>query len=241
MKIISRRHKVVNKLVTASLAISSIFFINSVFFTISKNKLSTSIKEFEALDAFLTSITIDQISIVANLKKSYTSCFNNFPIKCEDYFTYLIRTRNRIKDYQITFSETLGLKKQDKLYEYLSKVYTNTDDVAQESFDMSFEEAKRQKISSAAEYIKFIRNKNFSLLDFEFSNKNLTNSVDSLYEELNDWIQEEINKSKSIPEIITDVNLKYFLLLFANILLFFVVCSIDLMNNNAQPLKDGKD
>ena len=241
MKIISKRHRVVKKLVLASLAISSIFLINSVFFTFSKNKLSNSTKKFEALDAFLISMTIDQISTITNLKKSYSSCFNNFPIKCENYFTYLIRTRNRIKDYQITFSETLGIQKKDKLYDSLSRVYKNTDVVAKNSFDMSFKEAKRQKITSANEYIKSIQNKNFSSLDFEFSNKNLINSIDSLYEELNNWIQEEINKSKSLPQIIRDVNVKYFILMFSNILLFFVVCSIDLINNNAQPVKEGKD
>ncbi len=239
MKNFSRRHKIVNKLVLTSIAVSSIFVINSVYFSFSKNKLSNSIKQFEALDALLTSTATDQISTIANLKNSYSSCINNFPSNCENYFTYLIQTRNRIKDYEITFSETLGLKKEDQLNDYLSKVYANTDNLAKKSFDMSFKEAKKKKISSSADYIKFIQNKNFSLRDFKLSDKNLTNSINSLYVEINNWVKEEINKSKTIPEIKRDVNIKYFILMFSNILLFFVVCSIDLMNNNAQPVKEG--
>ena len=239
MKNFSRRHIVVNKLVVTSIAVSSIFVINSVYFSFSKNKLSNSLKKFEALDALLTSTATDEISTIANLKNSYSSCVNNFPSKCENYFTYLIQTRNRIKDYEITFSETLGLKKEDQLNDYLSKVYANTDNVAKKSFDMSFKEAKKQKISSSADYIKLIQNKNFSLRDFKLSDKILINSINSLYGEINNWVQQEINKSKTIPEINRDVNIKYLILMFTNILLFFVVCSIDLMNNNAQPVKEG--
>ena len=61
MKNFSRRHNIVSKLVVTSIAVSSIFVINSVYFSFSKNKLSNSIKKFEALDALLTSTTTDQI------------------------------------------------------------------------------------------------------------------------------------------------------------------------------------
>ena len=57
---------------------------------------------------------------------------------------------------------------------------------------MSFKEAKKNKISSSADYIKFIQNKNFSLRDFKLSDKNLTNSINSLYVEINNWVKEEI-------------------------------------------------
>ena len=234
MRIFSKRHKLVGKLFFTSLAITSIFGINSVFFSFSQNKLSNAIKRFEALDALLASTATDKISTIATLKKSYSLCADNFPIKCEDYFTSLIQTRNRMKDYEITFAETLGLSKEDKLYDFLRAVYLNTDDVAKDSFDMSFEEAKREKIASAAEYIKSIQDKNYSVINFELLNKNLINSINLLYEELNDWVEEDINKSKSIPQIMRDVNFNYLILVFSEIILFIIVCSIDIINNNVQ-------
>ena len=88
MKNFSRRHKIVNKLVLVSIAVSSIFVINSVYFSFSKNRLSTSIKKFEALDALLASTATDEISTIANLKNSYLSCVNNFPINCESYYEF---------------------------------------------------------------------------------------------------------------------------------------------------------
>ena len=234
MRIFSRRHKIVGKLFLTSLAVTSIFGINSVFFSFSQNKLSNAIKRFEALEALLASTATDKISTIATLKKSYSLCTDNFPINCEDYFTSLIQTRNRMKDYEITFAETLGLGKEDKLYGFLRAVYFNTNDVAKDSFDMSFEEAKREKIASAAEYIKSTQDKSYSVISFELSNKNLINSINLLYEELNDWVEEDINKSKSIPQIMRGVNFNYLILVFSEIILFILVCSIDIINNNVQ-------
>ena len=94
-------------------------------------------------------------------------------------------------------------------------------------------------MSKIRDYIAEHNIDTFDDLRNELSNKNLTHSINSLYEEINNWIKREINQSKTIPEIKRDLNLKYFILMFSNILLFFVVCSIDLMNNNAQPVKEG--
>tara|TARA_Y100001978_G_C23572437_1_gene374868 strand:- start:112 stop:837 length:726 start_codon:yes stop_codon:yes gene_type:complete len=234
VQIFSNRHKLVGKLVLTSLAITSIFGINSVFFSFSQNKLSESIKNFEALDALKTSTATDEISTIADLKRNYSSCFKNFPINCENYFTALIQTRNRMKDYEITFVETLNLNKNNELYKFLSKVSNETNIVAKESFDMSFEEAKIQKISSASEYIESIKNKNFSLNKYETSNKNLIKSINDLYREINQWVTEDINSSKSIPEIKAGIDFNYFILVISEISLFLLVASIDILNNNIQ-------
>ncbi len=240
MQIFSNRHKLVGKLVLTSLAITSIFGINSVFFSFSQNKLSKSIKDFEALDALKTSTAFDQISTIADLKRNYSFCLKNFPIDCENYFTALIQTRNRVKDYEITFAETLNLNKNDELYEFLSKVYKETNNVAKESFDMSFEEAKSQKISSATEYIESIKNKKFSLKNYEKSNKNLIKSINVLYQEINQWVDEEINSARSIPEIKAGIDLNYLILIISEISLFILVATIDILNNNVQNENHGE-
>ena len=97
--------------------IASVFGINSFFFSFTQNRLSNTTKHFEALDALLTSTTTDQISTIAELKRNYLLCQSDFPKACENYFTALIQTRNRAKDYQITFAETLGLSEDNALFD----------------------------------------------------------------------------------------------------------------------------
>ena len=238
MEKISTRHKLVKRLVITSLAITSVFGINSFFFSFTQNRLSNTTKHFEALDALLTSTTTDQISTIAELKRNYLLCQSDFPKACENYFTALIQTRNRAKDYQITFAETLGLSEDDALFEQLSLVYNKTNLVAKKSFDLSFDEAKEQKIRSASEYINLVQGKNYSLANYEKSNKELIQSINILYSDINQWIQDDINSSKSVPVIMKSVNLAYLILVFSEISLFLLVAWVDIINNNVSVIAE---
>lgn len=238
MKSVSPRHNLVNRLVLTSLMITSIFGINSFFFSFSQKKLSNSIKHFEALDALLTSTATDKISTIEDLKNNYKLCKSDFPVQCEKYFTALIQIRNRSKDYKITFAETLDLSESDALFDRLDSVYKKTDLVAKKSFDLAFDEAKEKKIRSASEYIKFIQNKNFSLVNFEKSNQDLVESIGILYSDINNWIEDDMNSSKPITVIKKNVDLAYLILVFSEISLFILVAMADIINNNVNVMAE---
>ncbi len=233
MKSSSNRHKLVGRLVLTSLTVTSIFGVNSFFFSFSQNKLSNSIKYFEALDALLASTSTDKISNIANLKKNYSLCQSNFPSSCESYFTALIQTRNRIKDYQITFTETLNISKEDPLLNELSSVYEKTNLLAKESFGLSFEEAKKQKIVTSSDYINIIKEKRLSIYNYNQVHRDLFDSVNNLYTNINKRIKNERNSSQSIPLIMKYVNWTYLILVLSEISLFGLVACIDIINNNA--------
>ena len=241
MDTISTRHKFVKRLVITSLALTSIFGINSFFFSFTQNRLSNTTKNFEALDALLTSTTTDQISTIGELKKNYLLCQSDFPKACENYLTALIQIRNRAKDYQITFAETLEIAHDDALFEQLSLVYYNTDLVAKKSFDLSFDEAKEQKIRSASEYINLVQGKNYSLANYEKSNKELIQSINILYSDINQWIEDEKNSSISVPMIMKSVDFAYFILVFSEISLFLLVAWVDIINNNVSVIAEEKN
>ena len=238
MEKISTRHKLVKRLVVTSLAITSVFGINSFFFSFSQNRLSNSINHFEALDALLTSTATDKISTIYELKRNYLLCQSDFPKACENYFTALIQTRNRAKDYQITFSDTLGLSENDALFDQLSLVYKNTNLVAKKSFDLSFDEAKEEGIRSAPEYINLVQGKNYSLANYKESNKELIQSINILYSDINQWIEDDINSSKSVPFIMKSVNFAYLILVFSEISLFLLVAWVDIINNNVSVISE---
>lgn len=238
MNYVSSRHKIVEKLVITSLSITSIFGINSFFFSFSQNKLSNNIKHNEALDALKISTATDKISVIAELETNFSNCLSEFPTNCESYFTSLIQTRNRVKDYEITFAETLQIDKKEEVFQYLSSVYDNTDKVANESFDMSFGDAKKEKISTAAEYIQKIINKDYSISKYKTSNKELLKSIDIFYEGVNQWIEKDLISRKTIPEIMKNVNIAYLILISTEIILFLLVSFIDIINNNVSSQKE---
>ena len=141
-------------------------------------------------------------------------------------------SRNRVKDYEITFAETLQIDKEEELFDYLATVYENTDRVANESFAMSFGDAKKEKISTAVEYIKKIINKDYSIAKYKKINKELLNSIDIFYKEVNKWIEKDLSSRKTVPEIMKTVEIAYLILVSSEIFLFLIVSSIDIINNN---------
>ena len=110
--------------------------------------------------------------------------------------------------------------------------------MAKKSFDLSFDEAKEQKIRSASEYINLVQGKNYSLANYEKSNKELIQSINILYSDINQWIQDDINSSKSVPVIMKSVNLAYLILVFSEISLFLLVAWVDIINNNVSVIAE---
>ena len=86
MEIRSKRDKLVGKLVIFSITIASIFGVNIFYFNYSQNKLKSSIKKIEALNALETSLATDKIGLISNLKREELICSDNFPNKCSNYF-----------------------------------------------------------------------------------------------------------------------------------------------------------
>ena len=103
---------------------------------------------------------------------------------------------------------------------------------------MSFYEAKEQKIRNASEYINLVQGKNYSLVNYEKSNKELIQSINILYSDINQWLEDDINSSKSVPVIMKSVNLAYLILIFSEITLFLLVALVDIINNNVSVIEE---
>ena len=96
----------------------------------------------------------------------------------------------------------------------------------------------KEKISTAAEYIQKIINKDYSISKYKTSNKELLKSIDIFYEGVNQWIEKDLSSRKTIPEIMKNVNIAYLILISTEIILFLLVSSIDIINNNVSSQKE---
>ncbi len=233
----SKRDKLVRKLVILSITIASIFGVNIFYFNYSQKKLKSSIKKIEALNALRTSLATDKISLISNLEKEELICSDSFPKKCSGYFTALIMTRNRLKDYKFMFKDTLKIPKSNFLYKELDQVIDNTNIVAKNSFKLSFDEAKELKISTAKEYISFVKELNTSKSNFKISSKVFLSLISELYIQINTWQNNELSRIKPVDRLRKDLNLTFYTLAFLEILLFLFVSIMDLINNNV----DGEE
>ena len=87
-----------------------------------------------------------------------------------------------------------------------------------------------------------IKNLMVSVIDVEInlriSNKELLKSIDIFYEGVNQWIEKDLISRKTIPEIMSNVNIAYLILISTEIILFLLVSSIDIINNNVSSQKE---
>ena len=181
MKQRSKRDLLVKKLVLISITIASIFGINIFYFYYSQNKLKSSIKKIEAFSALESSLATDKINLIFNLEKEKFNCSKKFPNQCIEYFTALIMTRNRIKDYSGTINETLKVPKDNFLFEEFNKLIGLSNLVAKKSFGLSFEEAKNLGIVTPKEYISNIKKNQISQASFKSTSEIFLKSITKLY------------------------------------------------------------
>lgn len=237
----SKRHIKVKKLVNLTLFLGLIFGVNSFFYLLSENKLKEKILVIEAKDALYKTTTFDQISFLNSIKKNSTYCKNNFPTQCVDYFTTIIRIRNRMNDYKIALNETIYLAKESPIYDHLDKVRSFTDEIANKIFKLSFKDAKEKGVRNSYQYIQLVNIKSFDKKYFAKLNNEVINKLDENYKKISDFLIKYDSRSLDFNEIYKNINSFYTILVLIEIVIFLLVAYIDISNNNVAKSQDSED
>ncbi len=237
----SKRHLKVKKLVNLTLFLGLIFGVNSFLYLLSENKLKEKILVIEARDALSKTTTFDQISFYNAIKKNSTDCKNNFPTQCVNYFTTIIRIRNRMNDYRIALNETIFLEKESSIYYHLNEVRSFTDEIANKIFKLSFKDAKKKGVKNSLQYIQLVNIKSFDENYFTKLNNEVINKLDENYKKISDFLLEHDSKSLNFNEIYKNINSFYSILVLIEIIIFLLVAYIDISNNNVAKSQDHKD
>ncbi len=232
-KIPSLRHKTVKKLVAVSLGITSIFGLNSFFYSINEHKLSNAAGQIEAIEALNTTANIDKISIFENLKKQSIYCKKDFPENCQNYFNALIQVKNRSKDYKIALLETIELNENHPIFASIASVSLKADQIASNGFGLSFNNAKKLNIATASEYInRVIENENANINNFNQIESGLSTNLNKLYLAVKSLKERESLGREPIQHLKRKLNISYLILIISEAILFLIVCSVDIINNN---------
>ena len=155
----------------------------------------------------------DKINLIFNLEKEKFNCSKKFPNQCIEYFTALIMTRNRIKDYSVTFNETLKVPKDNFLFEEFNKLIGISNLVAKKSFGLSFEEAKNLGIVTPKEYISNIKKNQISQASFKSTSEIFLKSITKLYNQIDAFKDNEIKNLKPVNQL-RELNLTFYILVY---------------------------
>ena len=104
----SKRHDLVSKILQTSFIFAAVFGATSVFYAVAEARLGESLKKESALSALRVTLAIDKISLNKEIIKSEAECSLQNAKDCGSYVKSLVQAKNRIKDYKILLTKTIG-------------------------------------------------------------------------------------------------------------------------------------
>ena len=104
----SKRHDLVSKILQTSIVFAALFGATSVFYAVADASLGESLEKESALSALRVTLAIDKISLNQEIIKSEAECSLRNLKDCDSYVKSLVKAKNRIKDYKILLTNTIG-------------------------------------------------------------------------------------------------------------------------------------
>ena len=232
----SKRHSAIVKLTKAAITLAGAFGIISIAYMIAENSLGSSLDRFRAIEALNTSVKTDKAFLAQDIKKESSKCNTGELLSCREYIGEIIKSRNRLKDYRILLSKTLGYADTSEEVTNLTTARLAIDKNFKEIFGISFSDAKNQKAGSVDELIMIIQknkdSKNGSINE-RSNDLNIYRIVNNSLEYIRkDIISQERGNYDPIQAM--EVLRKIFIIMITGeILLFIIVNSMDLIITNA--------
>ena len=233
----SKRHDLVSKILKTSFVFAALFGATSVFYAVAEARLGESLEKESALSALRVTLAIDKISLNQEIIKSEAKCSLQNAKDCGSYITSLVKAKNRIKDYKILLTKTLGYSPQSDEASTLEKYRKEIDAITHHQFGLSLSEAKEKNIISIDQFVEYIsqNQRPKKLIKIPESHENLS----AIFSKTIEYLGKDIANIKRIKKetylSYRSLRRAFLMLLIAEVTIFILVNIADFLNNNANP------
>lgn len=230
----SKRLSIIRKIFWSTLGVSAVFGINTFLFTFKRSEVQNIASVVENSDALRHSLTLDTPLYSYNWKGLLPSCREPSSVACENAVSTLIMLRNRNEDYKIVLTKTFGTAgARNDVVHTLDLLNKQIDSTFTQGFGLSLGSAKALGIVDPRSYLQAVVKRGSG------SSTALTQMPSRLEAAsrtaFNSMIQFERGKRLRInayTDIESQVGFLFRFLILAELLVFILVSSIDLWNNN---------
>lgn len=233
----SKRHDLVSQILKTSFVFAALFGATSVFYAFAEARLGESLEKESALSALRVTLAIDNISLSQEIIKSEAECSLRSIKDCDSYVKSLVKVKNRIKDYKILLTKTLGYSPQSDEASILEEQRKAIDTLTHYHFGLSLNEAREKNIISIDQFIEHISQNQNSKRSIKASENH--EKLSEIFSKSIKFLSENI---ANIERIEKDTYSSYhilgrafFMLLIAEVIVFILVNMADFLNNNADP------
>ena len=233
----SKRHDLVSKILKTSIVFAALFGATSVFYAVAEASLGKSLEKESALSALRVTLAIDKISLNQEIIKSEEECSLQNAKDCDSYVTSLVKAKNRIKDYKILLTNTIGYSPQSDEASKLEKYRKKIDDLTHDQFGLSLSEARAKNIISIDQFIKHTskNQKSEKLIRVPENQEKLSTIFSESIKYLSEDIANVERIKKDTYSSYRALRRAFLMLLIAEVTVFILVNIADFLNNNADP------
>ena len=233
----SKRHDLVSKVLKTSIFFAALFGATSVFYAVAKASLGESLEKESALSALRVTLAIDKLTLNQEIIKSEAKCSLQNAKDCGSYVKSLVKAKNRIKDYKILLTKTLGYSPQSDEASTLEKYRKGIDALTHARFGLSLSEARKKNIISIDQFIEHISQdqKPERLIQVPESHEKLSAIFSKSIEYLSKDIANIERIKKDTYSSYRSLKRAFLMLLIAEVTVFILVNIADFLNNNADP------
>jgi hypothetical protein len=233
----SKRHDLVSKILQTSFVFATLFGATSVFYAVAEARLGESLEKDSALSALRITLAIDKISLNQEIIKSEVECSSRNIKDCHSYVKSLVKAKNRIKDYKILLTKTLGYSPQSDEVSTLEQQRKAIDALTHYQFGLSLSQARDQNIISIGQFIDHISQSQKTMKLMQPPKNN--NKLSTIFSRSIEYLSEDIANVERIKEdtysSYRTLRRAFLMLLIAEVTVFTLVNIADFLNNNADP------
>ena len=234
----TNRHRFVKKLVVASILTSSIFGAGSIYYGVSQSDHEEALNLRKNLRALDISLSIENTFVLNEEKPKETECDGKNPGDCEELIERLITINNRIQDYKIFATTSLGLRSDSAAVETLTNSQNEINEFSNKYFGKKLVTEDGQDFTTVQQFMESVSTPG------EKGNRTMTTPEENIYlssDKLTSEIKKKLSTFSSLIQQPSAGNsakslaASLGLLIALEILLFICVNTIDITINNSDP------
>ena len=237
------RHDYIKKFVASSVFVTFCFGVSSVLYLNHQSKFEGLLDQKQSIKAFGKSLRIDEKFLISDLERFENGCHLAQPQTCNILAKSMLVINNRIEDYRIFFEKTLQIDPNSKIFAELNEFSGNINQLAQNTFGISFVSAKASGIITIEDFLN-LSQENISSgrtqVNAKASSVALMDIKQDLIAELDSYIKSYQETEARIHVSYSELNQYFLILIILELLLFFIVNLIDIANNNVEAGKEDQ-
>jgi len=232
----SKQAELAKKIFWSVIAVSSIFGINTIIFSIVRNIAQASASKIETKEALAFSIEQDRPLFTNNWQREMQSCNNVMSEKNIGLITDLMILRNRTEDYISVLEDSLNFRASETQVTSLINLRQQIDSIFKDDFGMSLEAAKSIGIRDADSYAKKVSQlKRSNMLCSNVISVKRSSKIS--FEKLKSTVSSLPADRIDFTKIESQSTLLFYLLISTEILVFLLISSIDLWNTSINEMR----